>query len=277
MAGSSNVEIEVKEEEQEKNLPKEQKVSDKYVQIVSLPDGSKQIQFNFPHLGNKKAQTKPELNQIYVEIVNILQTKTNFNLLLNQADYLMAIARLLEAAYFGLEKVDANAQGLFDKLTNELEIKEEEEEDKEILQSTDSDGGQSDKSLQSGSSDDENDQSADISQGSNEPKRDQTAEEGSNDQQSHYATSQDFSEGNEPIQELGTEEVKDKRTNTFHLNLDNNYIENSENNKQDNSEIQNNMQETSNDKSGSSGAERTQNLETNTDIKDKPHRTNDEL
>lgn len=87
---------------------------------------------------------KPELNQIYVDLVLMLQERTNFVQLKLQSDYLLAIARMLESAYFGLQDVDKQTQSMLERLAQELiiypkddknpeESEEEMDENEEVL------------------------------------------------------------------------------------------------------------------------------------------------
>ncbi|XP_060068085.1 ER degradation-enhancing alpha-mannosidase-like protein 3 [Ylistrum balloti] len=116
------------------NKPHYPKIVDRdVIQMKHLPDGTKQIVFKLDDLTSSKVPTtKPELNQIYVSVVQVLQQRTNFETLSNQADYLISIARLLEAAYFGFQVQDANdnSQELFDKLAGLLVIKPLKSHDK---------------------------------------------------------------------------------------------------------------------------------------------------
>lgn len=52
------------------------------------------------HLFQITENRKPEINTLYVNIVEILRQKTNFLSLENQEEYLIALARMLEAAVF---------------------------------------------------------------------------------------------------------------------------------------------------------------------------------
>ncbi|XP_033732617.1 ER degradation-enhancing alpha-mannosidase-like protein 3 [Pecten maximus] len=116
------------------NKPQHPKIVDRdVIQMKHLSDGTKQIVFKLDDLASSKVPTtKPELNQIYVSVVQVLQQRTNFETLSNQADYLISIARLLEAAYFGFQVHDANdnSQEMFDKLAGLLVIKPLKSHDK---------------------------------------------------------------------------------------------------------------------------------------------------
>ncbi|KAK6195946.1 hypothetical protein SNE40_001268 [Patella caerulea] len=94
---------------------------DGVLQLDILPDGSKQLTFN---LNQKKSsdekKSKPQLNQIYVDLVQILQERTNFPKLSDQPEYLIAIARFLESAYFNFAHVDSKATEMIEKLAAEL-------------------------------------------------------------------------------------------------------------------------------------------------------------
>ena len=60
--------------------------------------------------------------------MKILLGRTNFPTLKRQDEYLTAVAKLLENAYFGLGSVDLKSQLLFDELAKELEVYPEDEE-----------------------------------------------------------------------------------------------------------------------------------------------------
>ncbi|XP_069121333.1 ER degradation-enhancing alpha-mannosidase-like protein 3 [Argopecten irradians] len=125
------------------NKPQHPKIVDRdVIQMKVLSDGTKQIVFKIDDLTSANVPTtKPELNQIYVSVVQVLQQRTNFETLSNQADYLISIARLLEAAYFGFQVNDDNdnSQEMFDKLAGLLIIKPLKSHDKssdDIVQET---------------------------------------------------------------------------------------------------------------------------------------------
>lgn len=95
------------------------------IELKESQDGSKHLIFKFDKLMSTDVPTaKPELNQVYVSVVQALQQRTNFETLSNQADYLIAIARILEAAYFGFEAHDSNdnSQEVFEQLVHLLVI-----------------------------------------------------------------------------------------------------------------------------------------------------------
>ncbi|XP_067662725.1 ER degradation-enhancing alpha-mannosidase-like protein 3 isoform X1 [Haliotis asinina] len=107
--------------EEDKTETTESVPADKNVlQFDTLPDGSKQLSFKVDK--NQQEDKTPQLNQIYVNLVQALQEKTNFEKLSNQGDYLIAIARFLESAYFGMDRVDNKAQELIERLAVELKF-----------------------------------------------------------------------------------------------------------------------------------------------------------
>ncbi|KAK3088771.1 hypothetical protein FSP39_023586, partial [Pinctada imbricata] len=121
--GSHNVKMDVKVSTKSSGSPESPEViDDDVIKIITLPDGRKQLSFKFDQISQRMPKTKPELNQIYVDLVQILQDRTNFASLPSQGDYLLAIARLLESAYFNQGNVDSRSQKMFDKLAQELQI-----------------------------------------------------------------------------------------------------------------------------------------------------------
>lgn len=99
---------------------------DGIISIKTLSDGSKQVFFKFDKLRNNDLST-PSLEDIYENLRTTLLEKTNFKLLGKQSDYLTAIVRLLETAYYGKQNVDERSQELFEEFSNELEILSPEE------------------------------------------------------------------------------------------------------------------------------------------------------
>jgi hypothetical protein len=99
---------------------------DGIISIRTLPGGSKQLFFRFDKL-KKNQDSAPSLEEIYENLRATLLEKTNFKLLEKQSEYLTAIVRLLESAYFGKQSLDSKSQELFEELSNELEILSEEE------------------------------------------------------------------------------------------------------------------------------------------------------
>lgn len=113
-----------------KVIPKDDKkpevpmaTDDDVIVLTTMEDGSKQLSFKFNELTSTVSGETLQVNQIYNYIVDILQTRTNFQSLDNQSQYLTAIARLIESAYFNLGAVDRESQKIFDELANVLELK----------------------------------------------------------------------------------------------------------------------------------------------------------
>lgn len=126
--GSSDLHMEVKVITHGNKGSSKSNLDDDVIKLVSNEDGSKQLSFKFDQLmKDRNLKGKPLLNQLYVELVRVLQERTNFSQLKGQADYLLALARLLEAAYFNLNNVDNEARILFQQLAKELEILPPEE------------------------------------------------------------------------------------------------------------------------------------------------------
>ena len=126
-AGTNKVLMNVKVNPKDNKKPEVPKVTDDDVIVISTkPDGSKQLSFRFDEFTSSLSEEQPQLNQIYEYIVEILQKQTNFLSLDNQADYLTAVARLLESAYFNIGSVDSHSQKMFDKLANALELKKKD-------------------------------------------------------------------------------------------------------------------------------------------------------
>lgn len=97
------------------------------IHLHLLPDGTKRLAFHFAHLSKREpSQNKPKLNQIYVELVSLLRERTNFPQLDLQSQYLRAITRVLEAAYFNFGKLDASEKVVLDQLAFELIIIKDE-------------------------------------------------------------------------------------------------------------------------------------------------------
>lgn len=76
------------------------------------------------HLFDVIANRKPEINTLYVEIVELLRQKTNFLSLGNQEQYLIALARMLEAAVFQLDISNMEGQKIL-KLAGLLRIEDD--------------------------------------------------------------------------------------------------------------------------------------------------------
>lgn len=76
------------------------------------------------HLFEVTANKKPEINTLYVEIVDLLRQKTNFLSLENQEQYLIALARMLEAAVFQLDISNMEGQKIL-KLAGLLRIEDD--------------------------------------------------------------------------------------------------------------------------------------------------------
>lgn len=121
-AGTNKVLMNVKVKSDEEVQPEVPAVTDEEVIVIStLPNGSKQLSFRFDQLTSKLDGQRPHLNQVYQHLVKILKDRTNFLSLENREEYLSAVARLLESAYFNVA-VDKESQKLFDQLADVLEL-----------------------------------------------------------------------------------------------------------------------------------------------------------
>lgn len=106
------------------DLPKSKRASGDLdvIQLIENPDGSKRLSIRFDQLLQKSPERKLGYEELYTNLLTILQERTNFVQLSNQADYLLAISKFLQAAYFGSGKVDAHSDNVIRKLGNELKI-----------------------------------------------------------------------------------------------------------------------------------------------------------
>ena len=66
---------------------------------------------------------KPNLNEMYLDVIHALQHGTNMESLDYASDYMKAIARFMEAAFFSLDRVDHVALEVMDRLAKELKAK----------------------------------------------------------------------------------------------------------------------------------------------------------
>ncbi|XP_052093110.1 ER degradation-enhancing alpha-mannosidase-like protein 3 [Mytilus californianus] len=126
-AGTNKIFMNVKVNPKDNKKPEIPVVTDDDVIVITTrPDGSKQLSFNFDHISAAVSESVPQLNQIYQYVVDIMKERTNFNSLDNQADYLTAVARILESAYFNTGSFDSQSQRMFDKLASVLELKKKD-------------------------------------------------------------------------------------------------------------------------------------------------------
>ena len=96
------------------------------INLITLPDGSKQLVFN---LDNIKLETGaiPGIDEIYQQVVDTLQTKTNFEQLKYKTRYISSLLALLEAAYYGVKYENEHVKTLFNEMANELELVQSED------------------------------------------------------------------------------------------------------------------------------------------------------
>ncbi|CAG5125309.1 unnamed protein product [Candidula unifasciata] len=69
-----------------------------------LPDGSKMFTFYLRH--RLSGLEKPNLNEMYLDVIHSLQHHTNFEQLDQSSEYMKAIARFMESAFFSIERID---------------------------------------------------------------------------------------------------------------------------------------------------------------------------
>ena len=100
------------------------------INLKTLPDGSKQLVFN---LENVKIETgaAPSIEEIYLQVLDTLQTKTNFEQLKYKTRYISSLLALLEAAYYGVKYENEHVKTLFNEMANELEIIQSDEPETE--------------------------------------------------------------------------------------------------------------------------------------------------
>ncbi|XP_061164851.1 ER degradation-enhancing alpha-mannosidase-like protein 3 [Saccostrea echinata] len=89
--------------------------------IIRNKDNTVDLRF---HLFQVTENRKPEINTLYVQIVEILRQRTNFLLLEKQEEYLIALARMLEAAIFQVDISHDTGQNIL-KLTGLLQVEED--------------------------------------------------------------------------------------------------------------------------------------------------------
>lgn len=70
-----------------------------------LPDGSKMFTFNL-HFRLSSFE-KPNLNEMYLDVIHTLQHLTNFEQLDQSQEYMKAIARFMESAFFSIDRIDS--------------------------------------------------------------------------------------------------------------------------------------------------------------------------
>ena len=96
------------------------------INLKTLSDGSKQLVFN---LENVKIETgaAPSIEEIYLQVLDTLQTKTNFEQLKYKTRYISSLLALLEAAYYDVKYENEHVKTLFNEMANELEIIQSDE------------------------------------------------------------------------------------------------------------------------------------------------------
>lgn len=86
-----------------------------------LPDGSKMFSFwlklRFP------TADKPNLNEMYLDVIHTLQHQTNMEQLEDSANYMKSIARFMESAFFSIDRIDQAALDVMRDFTNNIIVK----------------------------------------------------------------------------------------------------------------------------------------------------------
>ncbi|XP_041368922.1 ER degradation-enhancing alpha-mannosidase-like protein 3 [Gigantopelta aegis] len=103
-----------------------EKDEDKILKIREKSDGSIEVSFSMDE-EKKTEETKPDVNQLYADLMKTLQEKTNFNDLRDKNEYLNAIARFLESSNTGVGLFDYSTKELIEKLTSELLTKQSQD------------------------------------------------------------------------------------------------------------------------------------------------------
>ena len=114
--------------------------------LDALPDGSKMVTVRLQYQSEGYERTKPQLNQLYVDAVHLLQVHTNFNELPHATDYLRAVARCLEAGYFRLSRVDSDTLTLMRALGREIKYVHQFQPDRPVVYSHNSGESSSERS-----------------------------------------------------------------------------------------------------------------------------------
>ncbi|XP_055897620.1 ER degradation-enhancing alpha-mannosidase-like protein 3 isoform X3 [Biomphalaria glabrata] len=95
--------------------------TDKVLQYDPLPDGSKMFTiFLSTTFSNSE---KPNLNEIYLKVLNAFQHHTNLEHLENSSNYMKALARFMESAYFSIDRIDQVALEVMQDFTKYIKVK----------------------------------------------------------------------------------------------------------------------------------------------------------
>ncbi|KAL3872065.1 hypothetical protein ACJMK2_040022 [Sinanodonta woodiana] len=120
--GSSNVQMEVKVKQPSVKPESPEVADDDVIQLIKKPYGRRELLFKIDKLSVHSRMKVPELNDVYEDLVKVMVDRTNFNELENKGQYLISIARLLESAYFGINKIDEKSQKYFDEMASKLTV-----------------------------------------------------------------------------------------------------------------------------------------------------------
>ncbi|XP_059157646.1 ER degradation-enhancing alpha-mannosidase-like protein 3 [Physella acuta] len=86
-----------------------------------VPDGSKMFSFwlklRFP------TADKPNLNEMYLDVIHTLQHQTNMEQLEDSANYMKSIARFMESAFFSIDRIDQAALDVMRDFTKNIVVK----------------------------------------------------------------------------------------------------------------------------------------------------------
>ncbi|CAL1540392.1 unnamed protein product [Lymnaea stagnalis] len=86
-----------------------------------LPDGSKVFSFFLCY--KLKGSEKPNLNEMYLDVIHTLQHQTNFEQLEQSSNYMKSIARLMESAFFSIDRIDQAALEIMQDFVNKIIVK----------------------------------------------------------------------------------------------------------------------------------------------------------
>ena len=117
-----------------------QREGDKVMKVREKADGSIEVSVSFDEEKNTEdkqsedkqsedkeseqkptdGKSKPDLNQIYNDLMKTLNEKTNFQELSNKDEYMTVIARFLESSHLGKGLVDESSKAIIETLASEL-------------------------------------------------------------------------------------------------------------------------------------------------------------
>ncbi|KAH9500779.1 ER degradation-enhancing alpha-mannosidase-like protein 3 [Bulinus truncatus] len=94
---------------------------DKTMKYEPLPDGSKMFTFYLSSVFSES--DKPNLNEMYLDVLHTFQRHTNFEQLDYSTNYMKALARFMESAYFSIDLIDQVALETMHDFTIHIQVK----------------------------------------------------------------------------------------------------------------------------------------------------------